>query len=176
MSTSVASEREKPVSLARHPEEAPGRGTVQTSARALVCQGNDAHRGWRPSRGIVDPPFQSGAGPHGAPNRACQGRNHPVWHNANQAVASRTVACPAGYRHRRANRTDKLPPSSTTARIFLLISPNQLNCLKVFIMRQSQVALPGSSPVAVPTFTAAAIRFILSLGALIGLSLLLASL
>jgi hypothetical protein len=56
------------------------------------------------------------------------------------------------------------------------MSPNQLNCLKVFIMRQSQVAVPGSSPVAAPTFTAAAIRFIVSLGALIGLSLLLASL
>jgi hypothetical protein len=46
----------------------------------------------------------------------------------------------------------------------------------MFIMRQSQVAVPAFSPVAAPTFTAAAIQFLVSLGALIGLSLLLASL
>lgn len=121
-------------------------------------------------------PLRSGAGPHGAPNTTCQGRNRPIWHNAIEAVASRTVVCPAGYRHWVANRTDKLPPSGTTARIFLLISSHPLNCLKVFIMRQSQVAVPAISPVAAPTFTAAAIRFVVSFGALIGLSLLLASL
>src|SRR3712207_4811646 len=118
----------------------------------------------------------NGAGPHGAPSRTCQRRSRPAWHNAIQAEASRTVVCPAGYRHRRANRTDKLPPSNTTARILLLIFSNQLNCLKVFIMRQSQLAVPAFSPVAAPTFTAAAIRFLVSLGALIGLNLLLARL
>jgi hypothetical protein len=43
-------------------------------------------------------------------------------------------------------------------------------------MRQTEVAAPAFSPVAAPTFAAAALRFLVSLGALIGLSLLLASL
>jgi hypothetical protein len=47
---------------------------------------------------------------------------------------------------------------------------------KVFIMRQTQVAAPAFSPVPVPTLTGAAIRFVVSLGALVGISLLLASL
>lgn len=59
---------------------------------------------------------------------------------------------------------------------FPLISPDQLNCLKVFIMRQTNVAVPDFSPVPAPTFTWAAIRFVVSLGALIGVSLLVASL
>ena len=84
--------------------------------------------------------------------------------------------CPAGYSHRHANRPDNLPPSGTTARIFLLISLDQLNCLKVFIMRQTDVAAPDFSPVPAPTLTWAAIRFVISLWALIGVSLLLASL
>lgn len=84
--------------------------------------------------------------------------------------------CPAGYRHLGANQTDSLRPRGTTARISLLISPNQLNCLKVFIMRQTNVAVPDFSPVPAPTFTWAAIRFVVSLGALIGVSLLVASL
>jgi len=44
-------------------------------------------------------------------------------------------------------------------------------------MRQTEAAAPDFSPVLpAPTFTAAAIRFVLSLGALIGVSLLLAGL
>jgi hypothetical protein len=48
--------------------------------------------------------------------------------------------------------------------------------LKVFLMPQTEVAAPAFSPVPAPTFTAAAIRFAVSLAALIGISLLLASL
>jgi len=58
----------------------------------------------------------------------------------------------------------------------LLISPNQLNCLKVFIMHQTEVTAPDFSPLSAPTFTWATIRFVASLAALIGISLLLASL
>ena len=43
-------------------------------------------------------------------------------------------------------------------------------------MRQTDVAVPDFAPVPVPTFTSAMIRFVASLGMLIGLSLLLASL
>ncbi|WP_255549898.1 hypothetical protein [Microvirga arvi] len=43
-------------------------------------------------------------------------------------------------------------------------------------MRQTEVTAPAFSPVPAPTFTAATLRFIVSLGALIGVSLLLASL
>jgi hypothetical protein len=48
--------------------------------------------------------------------------------------------------------------------------------LKVFIMRPTDVSAPGFPPAPVPTFTWAAIKFVVSLGALIGISLLLASL
>jgi hypothetical protein len=48
--------------------------------------------------------------------------------------------------------------------------------LKVFTMRQTDVAVPDFTPVPAPTFTFAMIRFIASLGMLIGVSLLLASL
>jgi hypothetical protein len=58
----------------------------------------------------------------------------------------------------------------------LSLFQNQLNLLKVFAMRQTEVAAPDFSPVAAPTFTRAAIRFIASLAALISVSLLLASL
>jgi hypothetical protein len=43
-------------------------------------------------------------------------------------------------------------------------------------MRQTDVAAPAIAPVPVPTFTSAMIRFVASLGMLIGISLLLASL
>ena len=43
-------------------------------------------------------------------------------------------------------------------------------------MRQTEVAVPDFAPVPAPTFMAAAIRFVVSLGALIGISLLLAGL
>jgi hypothetical protein len=58
----------------------------------------------------------------------------------------------------------------------LSIFQNQLILLKVFAMRQTEVAVPAFSPMSVPTFTSAAIRFVASLGALIGISLLLAGL
>jgi hypothetical protein len=58
----------------------------------------------------------------------------------------------------------------------LSLFQNQLNLLKVFAMRQTEVAVPDFAPVPVPTFTSAAIRFVVSLGALIGISLLLAGL
>jgi hypothetical protein len=83
---------------------------------------------------------------------------------------------PAGYRHLGANQTDTLWPCSMTARISLLISPNQLNCLKVFIMHQTEVTAPDFSSLPASTFTWATIRFVVSLSALIGVSLLLASL
>jgi len=83
--------------------------------------------------------------------------------------------CPAGYRHLLANQADELPPSGSLIRLaahFL----NQLHFLKVFIMRQTDVTAPAFPPVPAPTFTAAAMRFVVSLGALISISLLLASL
>jgi hypothetical protein len=43
-------------------------------------------------------------------------------------------------------------------------------------MHQPEVAVPDFAPVPVATFTSAAIRFVVSLGALIGISLLLAGL
>jgi hypothetical protein len=58
----------------------------------------------------------------------------------------------------------------------LALSQNQLNFLKVFAMRQTEVAAPPFAPVPAPTFTSAMIRFTASLGMLIGISLLLASL
>jgi hypothetical protein len=54
--------------------------------------------------------------------------------------------------------------------------PKPADCLKVFTMRQTNVAVPDFAPVPGPTFTSAMIRFVASLGMLIGLSLLLASL
>jgi hypothetical protein len=83
--------------------------------------------------------------------------------------------CPAGYRHWQANRTDNLPPIGAIARAFGAL-PNQLISLKVFTMRQTDVAVPDFAPVPAPTFTSAMIRFMASLGMLIGISLLLASL
>ena len=58
----------------------------------------------------------------------------------------------------------------------LALFQNQLNFLKVFTMRQTEVAAPPFAPVPAPTFTWAAIRFVASLGMLVGISLLLASL
>ncbi|MGF9764839.1 hypothetical protein AAII07_58205 [Microvirga sp. 0TCS3.31] len=43
-------------------------------------------------------------------------------------------------------------------------------------MRQTEVTAPAFTPVPVPTLTAAALRFVASLAALIGVSLLLAGL
>jgi hypothetical protein len=62
-----------------------------------------------------------------------------------------------------------------TGRLLSLFQ-NHLFLLKVFAMRRTEVATPDFTPVSVPTFTAAAIRFVVSLGALIGVSLLLAGL
>jgi hypothetical protein len=52
---------------------------------------------------------------------------------------------------------------------------NQQHSSKVFIMPPTEVAAPVFAP-ATPTFTQAAIRFVVSFAALIGLSLLLAGL
>ena len=141
-----------------------------------MCQGNDAHLRCRLPGEIDNPALSSRAGLQGAKQVGL--RITAVSHRAAslQAAASRAAVCPTGYRHWRTNRTDNLPPASTTARIFLSISPNQLNCLKGFIMRQTDVAVPDFAPVPAPTFTSAMIRFIASLGMLIGLSLVLASL
>ncbi|WP_280177437.1 hypothetical protein [Microvirga pakistanensis] len=43
-------------------------------------------------------------------------------------------------------------------------------------MRQTDVAVPDFPPASAPTFKGAAIRFVVSLAALLGISLLLASL
>jgi hypothetical protein len=56
------------------------------------------------------------------------------------------------------------------------IFQNPLNSLKVFIMSQTEVAAPDFPPVTAPTFTQAAVRFVVSFAALLGLSLLLAGL
>ncbi|MBQ0820147.1 hypothetical protein KBI52_07970 [Microvirga sp. HBU67558] len=53
------------------------------------------------------------------------------------------------------------------------ISKNSLHSSKVFIMPPTEVAAPVFAP-ATPTFTQAAVRFVVSFAALIGLSLLLA--
>jgi hypothetical protein len=55
------------------------------------------------------------------------------------------------------------------------IFPEPANFLKVLIMRQTQVTAPDFAPVPAPTSVWAAIRFVASVGALIGVSLLLAS-
>jgi hypothetical protein len=83
--------------------------------------------------------------------------------------------CPAGYSHWRTNRAEKHPPSGVIARSFGAF-PEPADFLKVFTMRQTNVAVPDFAPVPGPTFTSAMIRFVASLGMLIGLSLLLASL
>ena len=74
----------------------------------------------------------------------------------------------AGIGHiTRAGRQDRSPLEPT--------SPNQPPLSKVSIMSQTQVAAPDYSP-ASPSFTRAAVRFVISFAALIGLSLLLAGL
>jgi hypothetical protein len=83
--------------------------------------------------------------------------------------------CPAGYRHQRGNRTEKHPPNGAIARPYGSF-PEPADFLKVFTMRQTEVAAPPFAPVPVPTFTSATIRFVASLGILVGISLLLASL
>jgi hypothetical protein len=83
--------------------------------------------------------------------------------------------CPARYRHQPANRADEIRPGGPFAPRFANFQ-NQLHFLKVFTMRQTEVTAPAFSPVPAPTFTAAALRFIVSLAALIGVSLLLADL
>lgn len=83
--------------------------------------------------------------------------------------------CPQGYRHQQANRADELRPGGSFAPRFANFQ-NQLHFLKVLIMRQTEVTAPAFSTVPVPTFTTAALRFIVSLGGLIGVSLLLAGL
>jgi hypothetical protein len=83
--------------------------------------------------------------------------------------------CPAGYRHQRVNRAEKHPPSGAVAPPFGAF-PEPSDFLKVFTMRQTDVAVPDFAPVPAPTFTSAMIRFVASLGMLIGISLLLASL
>src|SRR5829696_9036260 len=98
----------------------------------------------------------------------------PVGQGCRSAIP-RLAVCPADHRHQHADRPDNLPPCSTTARISFASFPKPAEVLKVFIMRPANVAAPAFSPVPAPTFTWAAIRFVVSLGALIGISLLLAS-
>jgi hypothetical protein len=83
--------------------------------------------------------------------------------------------CLASYRHLLANQAYELPPSGSLLRLAAHFQ-NQLHFLKVFVMRQTDVTAPAFPPVPVPTFTAAAIRFVISLGTLISISLLLAGL
>ena len=82
---------------------------------------------------------------------------------------------PAGYRHQRRNRTH-----TRTERQDLIASSahfqNPPNSSKVFIMPPTEVAAPVFAPTPAPTFTQAAVRFVVSFAALIGLSLLLAGL
>jgi hypothetical protein len=84
--------------------------------------------------------------------------------------------CPAGYRHQRANGTEKHPSSGTIARPFVEFFQNQLHFLRTLIMRQTEVTAPAFSLASAPTFTVAAIRFVVSLAALISVSVLLAGL
>src|SRR3712207_666120 len=99
----------------------------------------------------------------------------PVSRDGRRASVSRPAVCRASYRHQRENRTEKHPPSGATARPFGAF-PEPADSLKVFTMRQTEVAAPPFAPVPAPTFTWAAIRFVASLGMLVGISLLLASL
>jgi hypothetical protein len=82
---------------------------------------------------------------------------------------------PGGYRHLPANQADERRLSGSLIHVAVHFQ-NQLHFRKVFIMRQSAVTAPAFPPVPAPTFTAAAIRFVVSLGALISISLLLAGL
>ncbi len=100
----------------------------------------------------------------------------PMNYDCRRSAVSSPAVCPAGYRQRRTNRTDKSRRAARRPRSFCPFPQNQLNCLKVSIMRQTDVAVPDFAPVPVPTFTSAMIRFVASLGMLIGISLLLASL
>jgi hypothetical protein len=77
---------------------------------------------------------------------------------------------PAGKSHR--ETPVKRHDCSSLFRFF----QNQPHFLKVSTMRQTEVTAPAFSPVPTPTFTAAAIRFVASLAALISVSLLLAGL
>ena len=95
--------------------------------------------------------------------------------NRRRAAASSPAVCSAGYRHWRANRPKKHPLSGVIARPFGAF-PEPADFLKVFTMRQTDVAVPDFAPMPAPTFTSAMIRFVASLGILIGISLLLASL
>lgn len=90
-------------------------------------------------------------------------------------AAPRPVLCPASYRQRRANRTNERPPSSSLVGCFVDF-PEPAELIGVFLMPQTEVAAPAFPPVSVLRFTRAAIRFIASFAALIGISLLLASL
>jgi hypothetical protein len=98
----------------------------------------------------------------------------PMRQDCRQSAVSSPAVCSAGYRHWRTNRTEKHPPSGVIARPFGAF-PEPADFLKVFTMRQTDVALPDFAPVPAPTFTSAMIRFVASLGMLIGVSLLLAS-
>jgi hypothetical protein len=148
---------------------------LKTSTKALVCQGNDAHLGCRLLRGIDNPALSSAAGWQSAKQNRLGITAVPHGAASLQATASRAAVCPAGYRHRRTNRAEKHPPGGVIARPFGAF-PEPSDFLKVFTMRQTQVAVPEFAPVPAPTFTSAMIRFIASLGMLIGISLLLASL
>jgi hypothetical protein len=99
----------------------------------------------------------------------------PMNYDCRRSAVSSPAVCPAGYRHWRVNRTEKHPPSGAIARPFGAF-PEPADFLKVFTMRQTDVAVPDFTPVPAPTFTSAMIRFVASLGMLIGISLLLASL
>ncbi|MBQ0821257.1 hypothetical protein KBI52_13710 [Microvirga sp. HBU67558] len=54
--------------------------------------------------------------------------------------------------------------------------PEPAEFIEVFIMPPTEVAAPVFVPTHAPTFTQAAVRFVVSFAALIGLSLLLAAL
>ncbi|WP_262299925.1 hypothetical protein [Microvirga sesbaniae] len=54
--------------------------------------------------------------------------------------------------------------------------PEPAAFIEVFIMPPTEIAAPVFAPTHAPTFTQAAVRFVVSFAALIGLSLLLAAL
>jgi hypothetical protein len=85
--------------------------------------------------------------------------------------------CVSGTLQTSACKSHREPPAkrhdcSSLYRFF----QNRLPFLNVSTMRQTEVTAPAFSPVPAPTFTAAAIRFVASLAALISVSLLLAGL
>jgi hypothetical protein len=124
----------------------------ETATGALVCHGSDARLRSRPSR---------------IPGNVAFG---------DERISSiRPAVCSSGYRHQRRNRSHHAGRAAGSIAATPTPFQNQPHSSKVLIMPPTEVAAPVFAPAA-PTFTQAAVRFVISFTALIGLSLLLAGL